>query len=90
MDRAKQITVSWLTAPVTNDPAQIRLATFSLTGKKLARVSQTSVALETKKLNGIPVIAALGNGAGILVWTGGSVRSPKVRVFSWGSGLTEK
>jgi len=86
MDRAKQITVSWLTAPVTNVPAQIRLATFSLAGKTLALVSQTSVALETKKPNGIPVIAALGNGAGILVRTDGSVRSPKVRVFSWGSG----
>ena len=51
---------------------------------------QTSVALEIKKPNGIPVIGALSNGAGILVWTGGSVRSPKVRVFSWGSGLTKK
>ena len=90
MDRAKQITVSWLTAPVTNVPAQIRLATFSLAGKTLARVSQTSVALETKKPNGTPVIAALGNGAGILVWTGGSVRAPKVRVVRWASGLTKK
>lgn len=90
MNKAMQVSMSWLTVPRGSEFAALQLATFSLEGSALSKISQNSITLATKKPIGVPVLAALAEGAGVLAWTGGGVRSPKVRVFVWGSAVKDK
>ena len=87
IDGSRQITVSWLTVSATAEATEIQVAVYALNDQILTQVTEESIVLQTKKPNGIPIIASLAKGAGVLAWTGGSVRSPKVNVYSWGGGL---
>ena len=86
MDSSKQITVSWLTVPKGSKFAQIQLAAYDLKSGPLSQISQDTIILETNKPVGVPVMASLASGGGILAWTAGGVRGPRVKVFSWTEG----
>jgi len=90
MDRTQKITVSWLTVPIGTEFAELQLASFNIKDSALSKINQDSITLATKKPIGVPVITALADGTRVLAWTGGGVRSPKVRVFSWGGGLVDE
>ena len=76
--------------PIGTEFAELQLASFNIKDSALSKINQDSITLATKKPIGVPVITALADGTRVLAWTGGGVRSPKVRVFSWGGGLVDE
>lgn len=90
MNGTKQVWVSWLTAPTESEFAEVQFTAYRLESTGLSKINQDSITLGTKRPIGTPVLAALADESVVLAWTGGSVRSPKVRTLRWHSGLIHK